>query len=478
MLQEYWPVLALLLFFGVLYSFTLDSYGMFLWDESEYASLGRSVLRGQGFEISGMPNKLRPPLLPLTGAAGMWLFGGRWDDSILRGAACAWALLALLCVYLFGTASFDRTTGFVAAFLLGITPFFWTFVPLFLCEIPFLAFFAAAVWLFYFGIYSDRRYFLWSWISCAMAFLTRHTAVLFFPVIFLFLCIAWWRGGSDVRSRISSRAFLWSPLAGLLLLLPWLTREYITFGNPFAGLQEASHQLQKYMPGISMPWNFYLRRSPILLSLEIALLSVAGIVWALWKRDRFLLHNLLVAALIGTWFSCYRYKEDRIISSALPFLVLIAAVALTKAVARLRPVERSIVLTALLAGFFALNLRDTHQFFETKVTLGYPGFLDAMAFLREHATPGATVLGANYPQIHWYSDLKAINIPERDQLPEALRKSEWLVITNFEPVQKLYVFQLLDLIPNMPANDSAIFSDKQCMTAVIRSDKLLHALGE
>jgi 4-amino-4-deoxy-L-arabinose transferase-like glycosyltransferase len=476
--QRNWPVVPLLVLFGVLYSFSINSYGMFLWDESEYASIGRSVLRGQGFAIAGVPNELRPPFLPLAGAAAMWLFGGQWDDSILRGTASALALAALLCIYFFGAARFDRTTGFVAAFLLGITPFFWTFVPRFLSEIPFLAFFAAAVWLFYSGIYFDQRCLLWSWISCALAFLTRHTAVLFFPVIFLFVCIAWWRGGPDVRGRILSRAFFLSPLAGLLLFLPWLAREYFTFGNPLAGLTEASHQLQDYLPGASMPWNFYLRRLPFLLSPEIAALVVAGIIWAWWKRDRFALHNLLAATFILTWFSCYRYKEDRIISSAFPLLVMIAAVALAKATASLRPIARGAVLGTLLAGSLLVNLRATRPVLENTFTLGYPGFLDAMGFLRENAKPGAIVLGANFPQIHWYSELRAINIPEEEALPDALRKSQWVVITNFEPVQKPYVLNMIKLIPNIPSRESAIFWDKQCVTAVIRSDKLLQALRE
>jgi 4-amino-4-deoxy-L-arabinose transferase-like glycosyltransferase len=475
--QRNWLVVPLLVLFGVLYSVTLNSYGMFLWDESEYASIGRSVLRGQGFAIAGLPNELRPPFLPLAGAAAMWLFGGQWDDSILRGTACALALLALLCVYSFGATRSDRTTGLVAAFLLGISPFFWTFVPVFLCEISFLAFFAAAVWLFYSGIYFDQRCFFWSWISCALAFLTRHTAVLFFPVIFLFVCIAWWRGGPPARGRILSRAFFLSPLAGLLLFLPWLAREYFTFGNPLAGLKVASQQLQVYMPGVSMPWSYYLRHLPFLVSPEIAVLVVAGSIWAWWKRDRFALHNLLVATFILTWFSCYRYKEDRIISSAFPFLVMIAAVALAKATASLRPIARGAVLGALLAGSLLVNLWATRPVFEKTFTLGYPGFLDAMAFLRENATPGATVLGANVPQIHWYSDLRAINIPEEAALPEALRKSEWVVITNFEPVQKPYVLEMVKLIPNTPSRESAIFWDKQCVTGVIRSDKLLQALG-
>src|SRR5258707_8106016 len=94
-----WPIVALLAFFGILYSLTLNSYGMFLWDESEYASIGRSVLRGQGYAISGQLNALRPPILPLAGAAGMWLFGEQFDDVVLRVVSCGFALLALLCAY-------------------------------------------------------------------------------------------------------------------------------------------------------------------------------------------------------------------------------------------------------------------------------------------------------------------------------------------------------------------------------------------
>jgi hypothetical protein len=44
---DQWPIVALLVLFGILYSFGLNSYGMFLWDEAEYASIGRSVLHGQ-----------------------------------------------------------------------------------------------------------------------------------------------------------------------------------------------------------------------------------------------------------------------------------------------------------------------------------------------------------------------------------------------------------------------------------------------
>jgi len=166
------------------------------------------------------------------------------------------------------------------------------------------------------------------------------------------------------------------------------------------------------------------------------------------------------------------------VSSALPFMAMVAAVFLRQATGRLRPLTRGAVLSVLLAGIFFLNLRVARPVLERWVTLGYPGFVDGMAFLRQHATPGAMVLGANFPQIHWYTNLRVENIPEENELSEALRHSEWVVITNFEPMQKPYVLALARLVPMDPTSgESAVFSDKECVTVVVRSQKLLQALG-
>ena len=59
-----------------------------------------------------------------------------------------------------------------------------------------------------------------------------------------------------------------------------------------------------------MPWKYYLGRMPYMLSPVIAILFIAGVIWAGWRRDRFALRNVLVAAPILAWFSCYRYKKS------------------------------------------------------------------------------------------------------------------------------------------------------------------------
>jgi hypothetical protein len=144
----------------------------------------------------------------------------------------------------------------------------------------------------------------------------------------------------------------------------------------------------------------------------------------------------------------------------------------------LRPLARDIGVAATLSGLFLLNFHVTRPVLKNWFTVGYPSFLDAMAFLRVHARPGATVLGANFPQLHWYSDLHAVNIPEEQDLPEALRHSEWVIITNFEPVQKPDVFGLIGRAAASQGtpDSAATFQDSRYFTIVIRSDRLLRAL--
>jgi len=479
-LLNHWPIAVLLLLFGITYAPSMNAYGMLWWDESEYASIGRSVLDGQGFALVGTPNSLRPPLLPLAGAACMLVSGERFDDSVLKVASWAFDLLALLCVYGFATAAFDSTLGIVAAFFLGISPSFWLFVPRFMCEVPFMALFAAAVWFFYFGAYRHERFFLWSWICLGLALMTRYTAALFLPAMVVFVPVALWLGGPATRRRFSSREFLLSPFAGFLIVLPWLIREYVSFGDPLTGIKQAAGQVQRYLPGVSMPWYFYLQQLPAMLSAAIALLFAAGVIWAFWKRQRFALHTVLTAAVILAWFSFYRFKDERYVSAALPFIAVISAIPLAKATAGLRSPLRTATLGVVLAGMFFVNFRATRPILEHTYTLGYPSFLDAMYFLRTQASPGALVIGANFPQIHWYSGLRATGFPSDEKgLQEALRHSEWVIITNFEPDQPSYARGLTNYFARWePTSETALlFHDSRNFTAVVRSDVMLQAIA-
>src|SRR6187549_4254586 len=68
---------------------------MFQWDEAEYATLGRSLLRGEGFSIAGTPNSYRLPVVPAAAAAAMVISGSE-RDAVVEMATLAFAALALL----------------------------------------------------------------------------------------------------------------------------------------------------------------------------------------------------------------------------------------------------------------------------------------------------------------------------------------------------------------------------------------------
>jgi 4-amino-4-deoxy-L-arabinose transferase-like glycosyltransferase len=476
-LRRHWAIGVLLVGSGAVYARTAGAYGMLMWDEAEYASLARALLHGEGYAIGGSPHALRPPLLPLAETAGLWL-AGRADDAAVHAVTIALALLALLLIYAGATAVYDRATGFAAAVLLGSAPWFWTTTANALSEIPFLACFAAASFAWSGGLLCDARWFYASWLAVGLAFLTRYTALLLGPLAVLLTLLELARGDTAVRQRVGSRPFVLAPLVGLAVVAPWVVRQALVFGDPLVGVRHASTQLQVYLPGVSMPWWSYLAGLPGLLSWPTAALLGIGAAAALWRRDRFALHALVAVAFVLAWFSAYRYKEPRLVSAMLPAAALLAALGLTRA--PVEPVPRA-ALAGILAAIALLNFSATRPTFAAVRTIGYPSFLDAMAFVREHSARDALLIGPNEPQMVWYAERAVVDFPaRREDLAPLLARAEWVVVTNFERGQKPWVAPLVAHLPAEAfADGSAVrFDDGRFTTLVVRPARLRElALG-
>lgn len=480
LLREQGAIFLLLLFFGALYSTTLASYGMFAWDEAEYAALGRSVLRGEGFSLNGQPNSFRLPLLPLSAATSMLLLNSTRDVRV-RLPSLFFSLLALYVVYWCVKTQFDRTTGIVATALLGLFPSFWRSTPRLLTEVPFLAFFTGAVLFFSFGLYQARHFFYWSWFCCGLALLTRYNAVLLAPIILAFLILALVLRDTAVQNQLWSKAFVVSPFLGLALLTPWLLRQQLTFGSALAGFRGATAQVQAFQKK-AMPWYFYLVHVPEMLSWIPTVLLLLGIVWAVRQRERFALHCLLAALTIIGWFSGYGYKGTRLVTSVLPFLAILAALGLTKQLLPKRLGKPQVYggLALCLSLVFVMNFLETRESFTYRAALGYPAFLQALKFLREHTAHDAVLVGASSPQISWYTDRRVMKFPDEEQLQGALEQSEWVIVTNFEREQQRYVRGLLKLFTrnDVRAGNVVIFQDRRYETILLRSHLLKQKLEE
>ncbi|MCP4378365.1 MAG: hypothetical protein GY794_19590 [bacterium] len=476
LLHQYASILLIIGLFGVLYTSTIDSHGVFMWDEAEYASIGRSVLDGAGFSIDGRANALRPPLLPLAGSTAI-LVSGSTDDVTLKYMVVLFALLGLALLYHSVRLAHAEGAALLAVIILGLSPSFWQHTSYFLSEIPFLTFFLGAVLYMHHGLYTDQRYFKYSWMCFGLAMLTRYTAVLFGPILILMLSIAFLvrDGNEEIRSRIFSKTFFLTPLVAAGILTPWLVRQQLTFGDALAGFKQASGQLQVYMPDVSMSWSFYLVNVPYMITWIGVSLMLVGVVWTLRKRDLFGLNCILVSLFLLVWFSFYRFKEVRLITSILPFLAVLAALGsmelLKQFIPRMDPRLWAIIV-ALVLGVNSYLI--TKPFFTQYITKGHPVLNQALSFIKNNSADHAVIMGSIGPQLFWYTRRKITHIPGRGDLKVALDSADWVILVNFEHGQPRYATKLLSTFTRIDVEEGRIhvFANPQFQAYVISAEEL------
>jgi len=374
-------------------------------------------------------------------------------------------------------------TALAAAAFLGMMPAFWQHTSYFLSEMPFLLFFAGAVLFFYLGLYRHTTWLYASWIFFALALLTRYTALLFGPLVIIFLILAWLSPEKAGREHILNRHFFISPFAGIILILPWLLRQQVTFGNALVGFQIASGQLSAYLPGTTMPWWFYPAALPEMISWPILLLALPGLLCIYREKSGLGLHAVVTILFFLLWFTAFRYKEPRLITGMLPLVGIPAALGLREVRHRLalllkQPGRTKALFTvfagAILLFTLILNYRATIPTIKSTVALGYPSFTQAMERLQAVSSRSDLVMGPNAPQICWYANRNVIDFPERENFEDDLKKVSWVVVTNFERGQKAYATDLLKKIRQKDLDDQNVFvfRDNRFITVLIKSEIL------
>lgn len=408
------PAVLVLLALGAVYATSVRSYGMLMWDEAEYAALGRSVARGEGYAMAGKPHVHRPPLLPAIIAATITITGST-SDVVLRSLAILLSLLTLGMVGLAVERSVGPRWSAAVIAMLGAMQGFWIRTPLVMTDILFAGFFAAATWAFARACDHDRRLFWVSWTAFALAVLTRYTAILFGPVVLILLARRWRR----VPWR--SPHFWLAPLAAAMLLVPWLVRTHAITGDALAGFRMAAAQVPAYLPGVAHPWWLYGPMLAKMVTLVGIVTFIAGAILGFRRRDDFVIDSTCVVAFFVVYFSFYRYKEDRFILAVLPFVAAVAATLLRE----LRP---RIAAIAVVAGVIVTAAIPSRVVLAQTTTLGHPSFLRAMAYLRARSRPGDVVMSPSVPQTIWYADRTVIPL-------DRSLNADWIVITNFERSQ-------------------------------------------
>ncbi|MEZ5366807.1 MAG: glycosyltransferase family 39 protein [Bryobacterales bacterium] len=358
------PLVCLLALFGIFTFANLGVFEMLIWDEAEYACLGRSLARGEGYTAPQNADELRPPLLPLSIAASL-LVTGQETDIAAKIPTPLFAMLAITAVYAFTLHACGVWPAFAAAFCLAVAPEFLTRAEMLLSETPFVAFHTIALGAFLLGFEGRRGWFQVGWAAFALALATRYTALLFGPTLVLIALYELVRG--NLASALRTRAFWLSPLWAVAILAPWFYRQWLVYGDALVGVKRASGQIPDYKLAV-MPWDFYLATLPEAMTWPGAVLGCVGLLYSAWRRRPLGVYAAIATLVIIGWHTQYDFKEVRLVAGAWPLLAIGAGFAVEawmRAVSNGWPRYAPAALLVVAAVLSALQVRFVFR------TIGY-----------------------------------------------------------------------------------------------------------
>lgn len=471
---------SLFIIFGLLYFWTLNSNGMLIWDEAEYACIARSLLNGEGFQIGEKPNSYRLPVVPLCSMLSQALFGST-SDFAAKIPTPLFAVMGMLIVYLLVKTVSTEFSAICSALFLGMFPDYWTSTSFLLTEIPFMAFNFAAVAFLYLGSFRDARWYYACWLFWGLSASTRFNAVLFGPTAVILIAV-YFVFSKPARRLILSKHFFLSPLVAVALVGPWLIRQQLVYGDALVAYRYAAIQVPNYNIAV-MPWYFYTTGLPSMISWLLTPILIAGIGYAVYRKDGFQLTLLFSSAFAFGWMHQYEYKELRLISAILPTLAVVAGIAIEKVFLPLlsKLEDRQSAMDWILIGLgiiFCLNFYQSYSTMSNRVALGYPSLTNAMSWIQDNSDVDDVLLGTPVAQMSWYANRPVKVLPDsREDLEAELTNADWVVIANFERGQPELYEDLLREITSLEESEAVhSFRAGPYLTVVIEADYLAHHL--
>ena len=447
-----WPFVILLIGCTISLISTINTHEMFIWDEAEYANLAERIATGESYD-----NALRPPLLPLSGSIFYAVLGDQ--DLYLKLAVVILGILAVVLLYVLGKKMENGQFGMIAAGSLCFSPSFWQHSTYFLSEVPFILFSSGAILFFIHGIGGSRKSYYLSWLFVGLSFLTRYTALLLGPILIIVFLVHFVIDKSRVFQSLRDKNFWIAPLTAIIVLLPWLFHQQSEHGDLLIGFKIASQQLSVYLTDVRMPWNFYVTNFYKMVGYFLLPLGIVGIYSVIKKKSVLGISSLSIVLFLFIWFSSYRYKELRLITSILPFWSILAAYGYQHISKQWVKIFRTKL--AMLSFIFVLGITSYLQsetFFTRTVALGYPTLQQAVKWIVANGQKNDRILGASVPQLVWYSKREVHAIPaDSEEFFAQCRDVEWVVLVNYEKGQPDYISQSLSTI-----YDNALKDPERC----------------
>lgn len=403
-MTRYRYILLLITISVISLAYYVPQYGL-IYDGGLYASLGHSLISGNGYTFNGYLGDV-PPILPLFLALFIGIFG---ENGIYLVVPLFSIIHAILC-FIILEKRVPMELGFLGSLYVFFAPIIFYDSINVIREIPLLTFVMASYLVFLWKDDSYKKHALLG-ILIGISFLTKSVGVIYtFPIIVYYLI--------KMNKKVAINI-----LSSVLVVLPWVVWSYSHFQTPF--VSHSAYLLPQIGSNIIA---FFTRALPMFILgsfVPILPLSILGIK----KSERiFVLFGFLVFLSAFLW----PIQEPRYLLAGY-FLLVYLALLYLKDKSKNKILAFMIIAVLFQFGATALVLDNKS---------GSYGLLDeAGHWIRDNSNPDSKVMTQSFRQIHYFSHRKTSQIPQDQSLfQKTLQKEkiEFIVIDSYEKTTPQY----------------------------------------
>ena len=438
-----WALAGLLAFAALLRLASLGVTQVEWWDSTIYLTEARRIASG----IAWAPpyERHRAPLLPWIGALS---YGAGLDEAGIYLANVIFSVGTVWLVFRAGELLFGRRAGLVSGFLMAVSWESLFFTQRVLTETPALFFWTLSIVVYAEAVVRRRT----AWLpllgpSVALAFLAHfRAAAIVLALAPHFVVAGAWR-------RLRQREVLASIALGLLGLASYVAFSARRWGAPLELLR--SYQVERlgsigtaqlgvfaryldYIPSYLGGFLFALLLGALAFALGGALVSLArrrGPRSAPRLHRGVLLAGLVLVPLaVPGFFEKFHHRLGVLCLPGL-FLVLGAVAARIEAWMRVRSVAVSrAFVAAVLAIAATQQLATADEWLHAEGT-SYLSVKDAGLWVGGRAAAGAVIVTTSWPQVNFYAERPAADVPGTAEEFETLvqsRRAPFLVLSDYE----------------------------------------------
>ena len=202
-------------------------------DPARFADVAENLLKGNGFKLDTIgnyflkfqtvthPEEYSFPLISIIIAPFLLLFG-KTAFAVKLPQMLAFIIFIPIVTYFLGKELFDERIGFLSAISMIFLPLTFT-IGFFGQRDPLFTLFALLSFYFYISALKNQKYFYYMGACLGLSFLAKPTGIFLFGILLF---------SQYFSQRKLSAHFLKGLLLGVLIITPWLVRNFLVFGSP------------------------------------------------------------------------------------------------------------------------------------------------------------------------------------------------------------------------------------------------------